>query len=144
MRLTSNAFRHESRIPSRYTCDGEGVSPALDIEDVPSEAVSLVLLVEDPDAPSGTFDHWVAYDIAPDARIPEDVGPLGTPGRNSRGGTGYHGPCPPSGTHRYYFKVCALDMQLGLPAGADKAAVLEAMDGHVLAEATLMGRYGRA
>lgn len=144
MRLTSSAFEHEGTIPSRYTCEGADVSPPLSVEDVPPEAASLVLVMDDPDAPRGTWDHWIAYDIPTDARMPEDVGTLGTPGRNSSGGTGYSGPCPPSGTHRYFFVVYALDARLGLEPGADKAAVTAAMQGHVLAEATLMARYRRS
>jgi Raf kinase inhibitor-like YbhB/YbcL family protein len=143
MRLTSTAFEDEGNIPRRYTCAGEDVSPPLALHDIPAEAVSLVLLMEDPDAPAGTWEHWVAYDIPPMAQIPEAVASLGTPGTNSSGRTGYGGPCPPSGTHRYYLHVCALDVELGLQAGADKATVRAAMDGHVLAEAVLMGRFGR-
>lgn len=144
MRLTSTAFEHEGTIPSRYTCEGADVSPPLAVEDVPPQAAALVLIMDDPDAPRGTWDHWIAYDIPTDARMPEDVGTLGIPGMNSWGRAGYGGPCPPSGTHRYFFVVYALDTRLGLESGADKAAVMQAMEGHVLAEATLMGRYRRS
>lgn len=143
MRLTSPAFVNGSTIPPRYTCDGDDVSPALDIEDIPPGTESLMLIVEDPDAPRGTWDHWVAYDIAPISHIPEANPDVGTPGRNSWGRLGYGGPCPPSGTHRYVFRVLALDRTLGLPSGATKAEVLEAAHGHVLAEAVLVGLYGR-
>lgn len=144
MRLTSTAFEHEGDIPSRHTCDGADLSPALAIEDVPSGAASLALVMDDPDAPRGTWDHWVAYDIPTDAQLPEGVGTVGTPGTNSWGRTGYGGPCPPSGTHRYFFVVYALDTELGLEPGVDKATLLREIEGHVLAEATLMGRYSRS
>lgn len=143
MRLTSAAFEHEGDIPERYTCDGDDVSPALSVHDIPEGAISLALVMDDPDAPVGTWDHWVAYDIPLEGQIPENVASLGTPGKNSWGRTGYGGPCPPSGTHRYYFAVYALDAPLGLESGADKATVLDALSGHVLAEASLMGHYSR-
>jgi len=144
MRLTSTAFEHEGEIPQRYTCDGLDVSPALTIHDRPAGAVSLVLVMDDPDAPGGTWDHWIAYDIAPVHEIAEDVDSLGTPGANSWGRTGYGGPCPPNGTHRYFFTVYALDTELGLEPGADKATVLAALSDHILAEAVLMGAYSRS
>ncbi|HEX9122137.1 MAG TPA: YbhB/YbcL family Raf kinase inhibitor-like protein [Actinomycetota bacterium] len=143
MQLTSSAFEDQGFIPARYTCDGSDVSPPLTVRDVPADAVTLVLVMDDPDAPGGVWDHWVAYDIPTDAEIPEAVTSLGTPGKNSSGRAGYGGPCPPSGTHRYYFSVYALDTRLGLAPGADKAEILNALSGHVLAEATLMGRYRR-
>ncbi|HSM32613.1 MAG TPA: YbhB/YbcL family Raf kinase inhibitor-like protein [Anaerolineae bacterium] len=143
MRLTSSAFEDEGFIPRRYTCAGEDVSPPLSIHDIPAEAVSLVLVMDDPDAPAGTWDHWLAYDVQPTAQIPEAVASLGTSGTNSSGRTGYSGPCPPSGTHRYYLHAYALDVRLGLGAGADKAMLRTAMSGHVLAEASLMGRFSR-
>lgn len=143
MKLSSLAFEHENTIPERYTCAGSDISPPLQISDIPEGTVSLVLVMDDPDAPGGVWDHWVAFDVAPLDAIDEAVGTLGTPGTNSWGRTGYGGPCPPSGTHRYYFTVYSLDTSLGLPMGADKAEVLEALAGHVLAEATLMGRYSR-
>jgi Raf kinase inhibitor-like YbhB/YbcL family protein len=143
MELTSPAFEHEGAIPTRFTCDGDNVSPELDISGIPDGTVSLALIMADPDAPSGTWDHWVAYDIAPTAMIPEDVGTLGTAGVGTSGKTDYGGPCPPSGTHRYYFTVLALDAELGLPAGATKAQVQAAAEGHVIAEAALMGTYTR-
>jgi hypothetical protein len=115
----------------------------LSIHDIPAAAISLVLLMDDPDAPAGRWDHWLAYDIAPAAEIPEAVAALGTSGVNSWGRNGYGGPCPPSGTHRYYVHVHALDIRLGLRAGASRAAVEAAMRGHVLAEASLMGRFSR-
>lgn len=143
MQLTSDAFNDQARIPTKYTCDGDDVSPPLRIDGVPPGTAALALVLDDPDAPSGTWDHWVAYDIPVVAAIPEDVGELGTAGVNSWSTTGYGGPCPPSGTHRYSFTVYALDASLGLGPGADKATLLDAMEGHVIAEATLLGRYAR-
>lgn len=143
MQLTSSTFEQGASIPQRYTCDGADVSPALTITDVPAGTVTLVVVMDDPDAPSGTWDHWVAYDIPAITEIAEDVGALGTSGRNSWGSTGYGGPCPPSGTHRYIFTVYAVDADLGLGSGATKEEVLGAISGHVLAEAALMGTYTR-
>jgi Raf kinase inhibitor-like YbhB/YbcL family protein len=143
MQLTSTAFEHEGTIPERYTCDGADVSPPLALAEVPAEARTLVLIMDDPDAPRGTWDHWVAYDIPPDAEIPEGAGSLGTDGTNSWGRSGYGGPCPPSGTHRYFFNLYALNTELGLAPGATKEQVLDAMTGHVVAQGTLLGRYGR-
>ena len=143
MRLTSPAFASGETIPVRHTCDGADVSPPLSIEDIPETAVCLALIMDDPDRPAGTWDHWVAYDIAVRHGVPQGVGSLGTPGHNSWRRAGYGGPCPPTGEHRYYFRVYALDARLGLPEGAGKEQVLEAMKGHILAEATLMGRYSR-
>lgn len=143
MNLTSPAFTHEASIPARFTCDGDDVSPELVITAVPVDTISIVLIMDDPDAPGGTWDHWVAYDLAPTTSIPEDVGPIGTGGSNSWQRTGYGGPCPPSGTHRYFFTLLALDAELGLPEGAGKADLLAAAQGHVIAEAVLMGTYSR-
>lgn len=143
MELTSSAFVHEADIPSRYTCDGSDVSPPLHLAGVPIGTVSLALVMDDPDAPAGVWDHWVEFDIDPRESIPEAVNGLGTAGNNSWGRTGYGGPCPPSGTHRYFFTVYALDTELGLPSGATKADVIAALEGHVIGEATLMGRYSR-
>lgn len=143
MELTSDAFRNDAAIPSRYTCDGDDLSPPLSISGIPAGAQTLALIVDDPDAPSGTWDHWISYDIPITRAIAEGVSGLGTPGRNSWGRAGYGGPCPPVGTHRYFFTVYALDAALGLEAGTRKQALVEAMSGHVLAEATLVGRYSR-
>jgi Raf kinase inhibitor-like YbhB/YbcL family protein len=143
MELTSPVFGYGDSIPEVYSCDGSDISPPLDIAELPAGTASLTLVVDDPDAPSGTWDHWIAFDIAPRESIPESVGELGTAGNNSWNRTGYGGPCPPSGTHRYFFTVYALDTELGLTAGSSKGDVLEAIEGHVLGEATLMGRYSR-
>ena len=143
MRISSPAFEDEGDIPARFTCAGEDISPPLLLEDVPPEAVSLVLVMDDPDAPMGTWDHWVAYDIEPLAEVPAGIGSLGTAGTNSWGRTGYGGPCPPSGTHRYVFQLFALDRRIGWEEGADKTSVLEAIHEHVLAEASLLGFFSR-
>jgi Raf kinase inhibitor-like YbhB/YbcL family protein len=144
MRLISSAFEPGAGIPKRFTCDGLDISPPLELQGIPDGTVSLVLVMDDPDAPGGTWDHWIAYDIPVTTEIPEGVTELGRAGRNSWGRTGYGGPCPPGGTHRYVFAVHALDTTLSLPAGAEKGRVLEAIEGHVLAEALLMGRYARS
>lgn len=143
MHLTSGAFEHEGMIPERYTCDGLDVSPPLTLRDMPGAAVTLVLVMDDPDAPGGTWDHWIAYDIEPLTEIPQAVETLGTAGTNSWGNTGYGGPCPPSGTHRYFFQLFAVDAVLGWEEGADKMTVLEAIHDHILAEASLLGFYAR-
>ena len=144
MELTSDAFRHQARIPAKYTCEGDGISPPLKISGIPAGTMTLALIVEDPDAGGGTWDHWVVYDIAVMQSIPEGVGSLGTTGRSSGGGSEYEGPCPPSGSHRYVFTLYALDARLGLATGASKAEVLQRIEGHVLATAILLGRYSRS
>ncbi len=150
MTLTSPAFDHEGDIPSRHTCDGPDLSPQLNFSGVPKEAASLVLVCDDPDAPVGVWDHFVLYNLSPATPgLPEGLHaaeryPDGSlSGRNSWGRHGYGGPCPPQGVHRYYFTLYALDAMLDLPAGASKAEVLRAAKGHILASATLMGRYQR-
>jgi hypothetical protein len=144
MHLISSAFEPGGAIPRRFTCDGEDISPPLALQDIPAGAVSLLLVMDDPDAPRGSWDHWIAYDVPVSPEIPEAAASLGTPGRNSWGRNAYGGPCPPGGTHRYVFTVYALDTRLGLAPGADKSTVLAALEGHVLAKATLMGRYSRS
>lgn len=143
MLLTSPAFADGETIPVRFTCDGDDVSPPLELTGIPDGATSLVLVMDDPDAPRGTWDHWVAFDIPVVSSIPEDVGPLGVPGENSWGRAGYGGPCPPSGTHRYVFRVYALADDLGLSEGSSKAEVLAAIGDDLLADAGLTGLYGR-
>jgi Raf kinase inhibitor-like YbhB/YbcL family protein len=148
--LTSSAFEDGDAIPARYTCDGPDVSPSLSWGSVPDGTRSLVLIADDPDAPGRTFVHWVIYNLPPDTRgLPEDVPnqqtlPSGAAqGVNGAGNIGYMGPCPPGGTHRYFFKLYALDTELGLGGGATKEEVLDAMEGHVLSEGQLMGTYRR-
>ena len=144
MKLTSPAFQHNGQIPSEFTCDGSDLSPPLTISDVSNNAKSLVLISDDPDAPVGTWDHWIMFNIpASTTQIPKGTEPKGIGGRNSWGRTGYGGPCPPSGTHRYFFKLYALDTMLNLPEGATKKDIEKAMQGHILAKAELMGTYKR-
>ena len=143
--LTSAAFGEGESIPEKYTCDGEDVSPPLTWQDVSADVGAYALIMDDPDAPRGTWVHWVIYDLAPDlTQLPEGVASnVGTQGSNSWDRMGYGGPCPPSGTHRYFFKLYALDAPVGLEAGADKETLLSAIEGHVLAEGQLMGTYAR-
>lgn len=141
--VKSPAFNQGELIPKKYTCDGEDINPPLIIEGVPKEAKTLVLAMDDPDAPSGTWDHWIVWNIAAStAKIGEDSVP-GVEGKNSFGQTGYGGPCPPSGTHRYFFKVYALDIQLNLTGRSKKKDAEKVMQGHVLAKGELMGVYRR-
>jgi Raf kinase inhibitor-like YbhB/YbcL family protein len=144
MKITSSAFQEGANIPSQFTCDGAGTSPPLQIADIPSEAKSLALIVDDPDAPSGLFTHWMVWNIPPQtSAVGEGNTPKGVQGTNDFGKSGYGGPCPPSGTHRYYFKIFALDRELDLPFGAKRGQVDAAMKGHVVAQGELMGRYSR-
>lgn len=146
MKLTSSAFGHGAIIPKEFTCDGQNASPPLDIAGVPAEAKSLVIILEDPDAPrAGGFDHWVMWNIPPlTASVLRNASPTGaTVGVNDAGTNAYTGPCPPSGTHHYHFKIFALDTTLTLPAASKKASVVLAMDGHILDRGELMGTYLR-
>ena len=141
--ITSSAFGNTEAIPIKYTCGGEDINPDLEISGVPSEAVSLLLIMDDPDAPMGTFTHWVVWNIPVDSRISENSVP-GVEGKNSAGQVSYIGPCPPSGTHRYFFKLYALDTEIYLESGSDRSLVENAMNGHVLAYGELMGTYSRS
>lgn len=144
MKLTSPEFDDGGSIPSVYTCDGRNVSPPLGISDVPAGAESLALVVDDPDAPGRTFDHWIVWNIAPDTtEIPEGQQPQGSPGKNDFGDLTYGGPCPPSGTHTYRFKLYALDTELDLAKGSSKEQLEQAMEGHILEEDLLEGNYSR-
>lgn len=145
--MESKSFKHETTIPTKYTCDGANISPHISWQDLPADTKSLVLIVEDPDAPAGTWDHWVLFNIPPTTKeLPENIQnlPTGTTmGNNSyRVGT-YRGPCPPDKEHRYIFKLYALDQVLTLPEGATKSEVASAMNKHVLGTAELIGRYNR-
>lgn len=142
LKVISTVFSHNGHIPSEYTCDGKDINPPFEITNIPEGTRSLALLMEDPDAPRGTFDHWLVWNISPNEAIAEQTNP-GISGTNDFGKTGYGGPCPPSGVHRYFFKVYALDTKLDLLAGADKDALLEAMTDHILAEGVIMGLYQR-
>jgi len=150
MHLYSPEFLTGSFIPFKYTCDGENYSPPLTWEDPPNGTKSFALIVSDPDAPNGTFTHWVLYNLPADLRqLSEGVPPQHTlpdgitQGKNDFDQIGFCGPCPPNGTHRYYFKLHALDQRLDVSPGASKNEILEAMKGHVLDAAELMGLYGR-
>lgn len=150
IKITSSAFEHEGMIPSRYTCDGENISPPLKWEGIPENAKSIALICDDPDAPMGTWVHWVLYDLPADVNelpegVPDDeiLENGAKQGRNSWGRIGYGGPCPPSGTHRYFFKIYALDKMLNLEPGITKEKLLKAMEGHVVAQGELMGKYRR-
>ena len=150
IQVTSTAFHEGSLIPAKYTCDGENISPPLAWTSVPRGTKSLALIADDPDAPMGTFVHWVMYDIpATERKLGENIPREKTLTNGRRQGVngskkiGYTGPCPPSGTHRYYFKLYALDKMLELQPGATKQQVLDAMKGHILGQGQLMGKYKR-
>lgn len=143
MRVSSPAFSYGRPIPTRHTGAGEGISPPLVVADLPPGTISLAVVMEDPDAGGGTWDHWVLFDLPPVGEIPEGAPGLGIDGVNSWHRIGYGGPLPPFGIHRYLFRVFALDDTLRLPERSTKEAVLRAMRGRVLAEAVLMGRCGR-
>ncbi|HMG69077.1 MAG TPA: YbhB/YbcL family Raf kinase inhibitor-like protein [Chitinophagaceae bacterium] len=139
IKVRSSVFSHGGHIPMKYTCEGENVNPPLEFDGLPENTRSLALIVEDPDAPKGVYDHWLLWNISPQS-ISENSSP-GTSGRNSFGNTGYGGPCPPSGSHRYFFKVYALDIELDLKTGADKKLLLEAMKDHLLGSGEIMAHY---
>ena len=150
MKLTSSAFTEGDMIPTKYTCDGNDFSPPLAWSDVPAGAKTLALIADDPDAPAGTWVHWVAFNLPPGpGGLPEGIRTDkqlpggGIQGTNSWRRVGYGGPCPPGGTHRYFFKLYALDSTLSLGNNATAKDLQAAMKGHVLAEAQTMGRYQR-
>jgi len=143
-KIESTAFENGGFIPAKYTAGGENISPPLKISGTPQGTKSFVLIVDDPDAPFGTWVHWVVFNIPPDVNfIPEGIQPQGKPGINDFKTLKYGGPAPPSGTHRYFFKLYAIDKVLDIPKGASKKEVEKAMEGHILAKAVLMGRYSR-
>ena len=142
MKLTSTAFENNSTMPSKFTCEGQDINPELKIEGIPAGTKSLALIVDDPDAPMKTWVHWVVYDIPPTEKIAEKSIP-GKQGINDFRRTAWGGPCPPSGTHRYFFKIYALDKMLGLDEGISKAALEKVMEGHMLGKAELVGLYKR-
>ena len=145
IQITSSAFQEGDTIPHIYTCDDRNVSPPLSWTGVPQGSISLVLIMDDPDAPSGTFDHWILFNLSPIIKgLSQDNHNVGVEGKNSFGRVGYGGPCPPRGSnHRYYLRLYALDTEVVLKAGASKAQVERAMQGHILAQGQLMARYGR-
>lgn len=140
MEVSSPSFQNGDTIPVVYTCEGKSINPEIDIADYPRNAKSLALVIEDPDATKGTFDHWVIWNIEPGTKITENSAP-GIEGKNGSGGVGYTGPCPPAGTgiHHYHFKVYALDEKLTLEKGAGKQQLKEAMQGHILAKTEIVG-----
>ncbi len=148
LEVTSTEFVHLGSIPAKYTCEGEDESPPLQWSEGPEGTASYALIMDDPDAPRGTWVHWVAWNIprpglidAISAQEKLDDGTM--QGMNSWPKLGYGGPCPPSGTHRYFFKIYALDTTLNLPATTDKQALLAAMEGHILGQGELIGVYAR-
>lgn len=150
MDIKSSVFTEGTMIPARYTCDGQNISPPLEWENAPTGTKSFALINDDPDAPMGTWVHWVVYNIPPNVMsLDENIRPDREFKNGMRQGSndwpkiGYGGPCPPGGTHRYYFKLYALDTMLDLKPEATKAQLLQAMEGHILAEAQLMGKYKR-
>ena len=150
IKITSAAFEEGGMIPRQYSCDGADVSPPLSWTGAPAETQSVALISDDPDAPMGTWVHWIIYNLpASTSELHEAVPPEkdlkngARQGRNDFRKIGYGGPCPPGGTHRYYFKLYALDTALSLPAGATKTELLKAMEGHILAQGQIMGRYKR-
>lgn len=142
LKVASNAFEYEGMIPSKYTCDGKNVNPPLSIEHIPEEAKCLALIVEDPDAPRGIWVHWVVFNMPVTHHVKEDA-VHGIEGTNDFKEEHYGGPCPPSGTHRYFFKVYALDELLDLAPGATKAQLEKAMSEHIIAFGELVGLYTR-
>lgn len=149
--VRSPAFGEGGRIPPDFTCDGADMSPPIEWSGVPAGSKSLALIAEDPDAPAGNWTHWLIFDLSPDlTQLPagissgEKLSMNGSQGRTDFGKTIYRGPCPPDGEHRYFFKVYALDARLGLKPGASKQELSQAMQGHILAEGVLMGKYDRS
>ena len=150
MQVTSTAIKEGQPIPRQYTCDGVNISPPLEWKGTPKSARTIAIIADDPDAPSGTWVHWVVYNLPAEniglvENLPptEDVKAGGFQGKNDFQKIGYGGPCPPSGAHRYFFKVYALDTELPLKGGATKAEVEKAMQGHIVAQGQLMGTYQR-
>ncbi len=150
LKVKSTAFEEGGMIPKKYTCDGDDVSPPLTWNSVPGGTKSLALISDDPDAPMGTWVHWVLFNIPPNMKeLHENIPPKKVLDNGARQGItdfrriGYGGPCPPGGTHRYYFKLYALDTEIDLDAGITKEQLLDAMEGHILAEGQLMGKYKR-
>ena len=150
LQITSHAFNHQERIPTKFTCDGENISPALHFVGVPENAKSLVLIMDDPDVPKnlrpdGMYVHWVLWNIDPKTEsIAENSVPVGAVnGTTSADRPGYRGPCPPDREHRYFFKLYALDTMLALEASSTKSHLEEAIRGHILTQAELIGLYDR-
>jgi len=150
IKLTSKAFKEGDFIPKKYTCDGENVSPPLEWSGIPSEAQSIAIICDDPDAPMGTWVHWVVFNIPPSVSKLNEKFPSNkiledgtTQGNNDFKKIGYGGPCPPGGIHRYFFKIYALDKRVELTPGTTKGELLHEMNGHILAEGKFTGKYSR-
>ncbi len=143
--IDSSAFSHSGNIPPRYTCDGKNISPPLAFYGIPEGTTSLVLIMDDIDAVAGVWDHWIVFNIPPSTNVIEEGRePSGVAGARTDGEKGYYGPCPSDGKeHRYVFRVYALDTRLDLPEGATKNEVLSSLEGHCIAQATLMGKFRR-
>ncbi len=148
IKVTSNAFTDGAMIPAKYSCDGENASPHLKWENMPANAKTIAIIADDPDAPGGTWVHWLIFNLPANVKeLPDGVAPEGNASAVARQGTndfkkiGYGGPCPPSGVHRYFFKVYGLDTELSLNAGATKEDLMKAMEGHVVAEGQIVGKY---
>lgn len=146
MKITSQAFLDNQNIPVKYTCDGDSINPPLEFTDVPKTAKSLALIMEDPDAPNGTWFHWLVWNISPDvSHIAENSVPAGAvQGQGSSGQNVYGGPCPPSGTHHYIFTLYALDTKLTIPSYSTADKLQQAMQGHIISQAQLTGLYSRS
>ncbi len=141
--VKSTAFENDGEIPEKYTCNGDDMIPPLEISGVPSGAKSLALILEDPDAPKGTWYHWIKWNMPPDTKkIDEGEEPMGVGGEGTSGNLSYEGPCPPSGKHRYIFNVYALDIILELDEGSTKKQLGKAMGGHIIGQGKLVGFYG--
>jgi Raf kinase inhibitor-like YbhB/YbcL family protein len=150
IKITSSAFADGGMIPAKYTCDGADISPPLQWDAVPEGTKTIALINDDPDAPMGTWVHWVLYNLPANVKeLAENVPPDKTLPNGAKQGItdfrkiGYGGPCPPGGTHRYFFKLYALDTEIDLDAGADKEQLLKAMEGHILGKGQLIGKYKR-
>ena len=150
IKITSSAFEEGGMIPKKYTCDDINVSPPLTWNSIPDGTKSFALICDDPDAPMGTWVHWVLFNLSANIKeLPENITPQqilesgAKQGKNDFGNIGYGGPCPPGGTHRYYFKLYGLDAEINLDSGTTKKQLLKAMEGHILAEGQLMGKYNR-
>ncbi len=141
MKLTSPDFKHNQKIPIRFTGDGENINPNLIVENIPEDTKSLVLIVDDPDAPAGTWIHWIVFNISPNIKKIKENSVPGIQGKNTYGINNYSGPKPPSGTHRYFFKIYAIDAELSLSEGATIQEVEDAMKNHILNKAELIGLY---
>jgi Raf kinase inhibitor-like YbhB/YbcL family protein len=144
MKISSPVFADNGSIPAKFTCDGGDTSPPLTIAGIPPSAKSLALIMDDPDAPGGTFDHWIVWNIpANTTAIAEGKAPQGVTAKNGFGKNAYGGPCPPGGEHRYFFKLYALDTTLNLPPSSKKSDLEKAMNGHTVAQAQIVGKYKR-